>query len=205
MKRPVFLGLLALAVIIAGTLSWVLFPPNETRRASAPPAVGGPFTLVDHTGRTVTDADFRGRYLLIFFGYTYCPDVCPTSLQTIREAMDLLDDDGKSVQPVFVSVDPGRDAPEVLKLYVEMFGRRIMGLTGTEQQIASAAKAYGVYYARVSEDGGKNGKGDSYLMNHSAITYLMGPGGEFLTHFSHGTKAGEMAERIRAFVKKSAM
>ena len=197
MKRPVFLGLLTLAIIVAGTLSWVLFPPNETRRASAPPAVGGPFTLVDHTGSTVTDANFRGRYLLIFFGYTYCPDVCPTTLQTVVDAMEGLGTDARQVQPVFISVDSGRDGPDVMKLYVEAFGGKIAGLSGNAEQIAAVAKAYGAYFAKVpNPDGGP----DDYLMNHSAIVYLMGPDGGFMRHFSYGVTAEEMAAAIRKIV-----
>jgi len=161
--------------------------------------IGGPFTLVSHTGRTVSDADFRGSYLLVYFGYTYCPDVCPTTLRDIGLALDALGADAERVQPLFITIDPERDTVAVLADYVGAFHPRLIGLTGTAEQVARAAKAYGVFYAKVeSKD-----KSEPYFMNHSAFTYLMGPDGRYLTVFPYGTKPKAMAAAIRNFLNPS--
>jgi protein SCO1/2 len=163
------------------------------------PAIGGPFTLVDGTGKTVTEQDFRGRYTLVYFGYTFCPDVCPTSLSTTAQALGLLPAaTADKIVPVFISVDPDRDTPEMIGQYVAHFHPRMVGLTGSSEQVKAAAKAYKVFYQKVEED---NGDPEAYLMDHSAVTYLMGPDGTFLTHFSHGVAAQEMADTLARFVQ----
>lgn len=159
--------------------------------------IGGPFTLVDHNGRAVADADFRGRHMLVFFGYSYCPDVCPLELQTVGQAMDLLGDEAKEVVPIFVSVDPQRDTPEHLKGYVPAFHPRIVGLTGSPEQVAAAAKAYKVYYRKAP---GTEPGTEDYLVDHTAFTYLMGPDGAFLHFFRPQTDPTEMAKKIAAFI-----
>ena len=111
--------------------------------------VGGPFELIDHAGRTRTERDFRGQLMLVYFGFTYCPDICPTDLQAIGLALDKLGKDGDSVQPLFITVDPERDTPEHLAEYVPMFHPRLIGLTGGAEAIRKAADAYKVYYAKV--------------------------------------------------------
>ena len=160
------------------------------------PAIGGPFTLTDQTGKTVSDTDFRGRYMLIFFGYTYCPDVCPTTLSTIASALDKLDPVlVKKVVPIFVTVDPERDTPEVMKTYVEAFGPTIQGLTGSPDDIAKVAREFKVYAAKV--------KGDSpgqYTMDHSAILYLMGPDGRFMAHFTHGVSVDDLVAGLKKYI-----
>lgn len=156
--------------------------------------IGGPFELVTHTGETVTDADFRGKYLLVFFGYTYCPDVCPTTLQTVAQALDELGDEADAVAALFISTDPDRDTPEVLADYVRLFHPRIVGLTGTPEQVARAARAYRVSYAKVKTSGS-----DGYLMSHSVFIYLMGPDGNLVAIFWPDTDPKEMADAIRAF------
>ena len=113
--------------------------------------VGGPFTLTDQDGKKVSEKDFLGKYMLVFFGYTYCPDICPTELQVMTAALDSMGPEAEKIQPVFVSVDPERDTPEVLKSYVENFGPRLVGLTGTPEEIAAVAKAYRVYYAKAGK------------------------------------------------------
>ncbi len=139
----------AATIVVAVALLWryELGPPGVSRVTLEPagavgPNIGGSFTLVDHNGTTVTAGDFRGRFMLMYFGYTYCPDVCPTTLTTMADANDILDGDGESVVPVFVTVDPERDTPEHLKMYVNYFHPRLVGLTGTTQSVAAAAKAY---------------------------------------------------------------
>ena len=167
---------------------------ERTDGRSMLPTIGGPFTLVDQTGKTVNNSDLKGRLLLIFFGYTFCPDACPTALTTITDALDLLGARADDITPVFITVDPGRDTPEQLAMYVAHFHPRLVGLTGTPEQITKVAKAYRVYYAKAGEDGAD---ADDYLMDHTSITYLMDRDGTFRLHFSHGTDAETMAERIR--------
>ena len=153
--------------------------------------VGGPFELIDHRGNKRTDADFRGKLLLVYFGYTYCPDVCPTDLMQIGLAVDKLGAAGGEVQPLFISVDPERDTVSVLAAYVALFHPRLIGLTGTAAQIRAVADEYKAYYARYSPPGG----GD-YLIDHTGFIYLMGRSGEYLGFFPPGTSADRMAEII---------
>lgn len=168
-------------------------PVAATEMAS----IGGPFTLVDQTGRTVSEHTFRGKLLLVHFGYTYSPDVCPSALTTMADALRLLGDDGVLVVPVFITVDPQRDTPEQLTMYVRHFHPRLLGLTGTAEQVAVAAHAFQVHFGRVA---GQNGDAEDYLMDHTAIIYLMGRDGGFRAHFTVGTPAAEIAERIREYL-----
>lgn len=153
--------------------------------------VGGPFALTDHTGREVTDKDFQGKYALIYFGYTYCPDVCPGELQLMAAALDELGDKAEEIQPIFITVDPERDTVEHMATYVPQFHDRLIGLTGTPDQIAAAAKAYRVYYARVDDP-----DSTEYLMDHSSIFYLMGPDGAYVGHLTYGTKPKDFAAKL---------
>ena len=190
--RRVIAAVWLIALLVAGVAAWrILVAPPQ---GSATAAIGGPFTMVDHTGRTVTEAEFQGRLSLVFFGYTYCPDVCPMALSTMAEALDILGDDGAAVQPVFVTVDPDRDTPEQLKMYVGHFHPRLVGLTGTAEQAAAMAKAYRVYFAKVREPGAD---ADDYEMEHTSTTYLMGPDGALRAHFGRATDAEAMARRLR--------
>jgi cytochrome oxidase Cu insertion factor (SCO1/SenC/PrrC family) len=159
--------------------------------------VGGPFTLTDHNGKRVTDQDFRGKYVLVFFGFTYCPDVCPSELQVMSAALDQLGPEGEKIQPVFITIDPARDTPEAMKIYVSNFHPRMVGLTGSDADIAAVAKAYRVYYAKAK--GTENQK--DYLMDHTTILYLMGPDGKFVKHFTYGTEAKGLAEALRQSIQ----
>jgi protein SCO1/2 len=159
-------------------------------------SVGGPFRMVDQTGRTVTDADFHGKYLLIYFGYTFCPDVCPTELQTMAQALERLGPAAERVQPIFVTVDPERDTPRQLADYVAQFDPRLVGLTGTPEQVAAMARAYRVYYAKAKGD-----SPDNYLMDHSSFVYFMAPDGTLLDLFARGTNADKMADAIGSRMK----
>lgn len=158
--------------------------------------IGGPFTMTDHTGKTVTEKDFRGRYMLVFFGFTNCPDICPAELQVMSAAIDKLGEKAGKVVPVFVSVDPKRDSVERMASYVSNFGDRLIGLTGTREQVEEMARAFRIYYAEVKDDSTTDG----YSVDHSSIAYLMGPQGEYLTHFSFGTKPDAMARRIAEYL-----
>ncbi len=158
--------------------------------------IGGPFVLVDHTGRERTEADLKGRHALIYFGYSFCPDVCPTALADMLIALDELGPDAARVQPVFITIDPDRDTPAVLRDYIPNFHPRLMGLSGSAAQVSRAARAYRVYYAKVDDPKA----GEDYLMDHSSVIYLMDPDGRYLTHFSHGTAPDTMARRLRELV-----
>ena len=154
-------------------------------------AIGGPFRLVDQNGKTVTDADLKGKWSLIYFGYTHCPDACPTALNDISIALDELGPKRAEVRPVFITVDPERDTSQVLKSYVTAFDAPILALTGTPEEIAQAAKGYRVYYAKHPEAGG------DYSMDHSSVIYVMDPQGRFTASFTHQSTPEEIAERLK--------
>jgi protein SCO1 len=160
--------------------------------------IGGPFALVDHTGKPRTDEDFRGKLLLIYFGYSYCPDVCPTDLQQIGLAIDGLGAGGEAVQPLFITVDPGRDTVSHLVDYVPLFHPRLIGLTGSAEQIQRVAHAYKVYYARYPP-----GSPD-YVVDHSAFIYLVDEVGKYIGFFPPGTTAERMIEMIRLHLPEGA-
>ena len=161
--------------------------------------IGGRFLLKDQTGKLVTDQDFAGKFMLIYFGYTYCPDICPTSLQTITNALEVLGDEGDIIQPIFITIDPERDTVAVMREYVKNFHPRLIGLTGSEVSIASVAKKYRVRFAKVAEAGASK---DDYLVDHTASVFLMGPDGKFLTRFSHNTTFNKMAKKLRKYITK---
>lgn len=168
-------------------------------KAAAPPiGFGGPFALVDQDGRLRTERDFAGRYLLIYFGYVNCPAVCPTGLDAVAGAMDALGAAGEKVQPIFITVDPARDTPAVLKDFVAGFHPRLIGLTGSEAQVAAAVRAWRVPRFKVVPEDMK-GTAD-YLVEHGPTTFLMGPDGEWLTLFPHATDPAAMAAAIRRYL-----
>jgi protein SCO1/2 len=156
-------------------------------------ALGGPFSLVDHTGRAVSERDFAGRPLLVYFGFTYCPDVCPTELGTIAAALDAMGPAGERVTPVFVSIDPERDTPAAMADYVSRFHPRMVGLTGTAEQVAQAARAYRVYYAKV-----RPRDSTDYLMDHSSFIYFVGPDGRVRSLFRPETAPEAIAAAVTA-------
>ncbi|MEE3625546.1 SCO family protein [Nitrospirillum sp. BR 11752] len=204
------------ALAFAALVAWWLGAPPSSRPASsasstgAAPAsggggqivpgvaVGGPFTLVDQSGKTVTEKSYTGFWRLMFFGYTFCPDICPTELQVMTQAMDQLGAEGDKVQPIFVSVDPGRDTPQQLSDYVAQFHPRLVGLTGTAAQVAAATRAWRVYAAKVAGD-----DPDNYLMDHSTYVYLMDPDNHLATIFARGTTAEDMVKGIREAMAKA--
>ena len=183
---------------LAGVAALLLhnMPQGQGVATSGKALVGGPFTLLDTSGKTVTDQDFRGRYMLVFFGFTHCPDICPAELQVMDAAMEALGDDAKKVAPIFISVDPERDTPEVMSDYVKNFGDKIIGLTGSPEQIAAAAKGYRASYAKFKQDDSAS----EYSIDHSTLVYFMGPDGEYITHFPFGTSADKMTEGMRRYL-----
>jgi cytochrome oxidase Cu insertion factor (SCO1/SenC/PrrC family) len=171
----------------AGWIGWDAWQGNQ-------PSIGGPFSLTDQDGRTVTNDSLKGKPTLIYFGYTYCPDVCPTSLLLMETAIEQIGpDSARKVNLVFITIDPERDTKELIKGYVSNFGTTFIGLTGTQEQIAAAARAYRVYYQKVPAKGGS-----PYLMDHSSIVYVLDRNGRFVNNFTHESKA----EQIAAAVKK---
>ena len=193
--RFVSFVMVAFAIGIAGYLytgDRVLSPP-QSAQGTGKALIGGPFELVAHDGRKVTQADFAGKHMLVFFGFTNCPDVCPAKLNTISIALEDLGPLAEQVTPVFITVDPERDTPERMAEYVSNFSAGIVGLTGTPGQIKHAAKAYRVYYAKVEMENSASG----YTMDHSAFTYLMDENGEYVTHFAYGVSPAKMTERLR--------
>lgn len=188
-------AVLALAMV-AGFVAVRKYAPPSARGDSAvirlgPSAeIGGPFDLVDHRGRAVSDRDFLGRYVLIYFGYSFCPDICPTELQRMASALDALGAEGKAVVPVFITVDPERDTGKHLGAYVRAFHPRMVGLTGSKNAIAAAAKAYKVFYR-------KAGQGPDYLVDHTSFTYVVGPKGAVRVIFRTGTAPEAMARELR--------
>ena len=190
---------LAVAVLAGWATLWLR--PEAIRQAARSAGivarggvqVGGPFSLVDQTGTPVTDASWRGRWMLVYFGYTTCPDVCPTELQTIAAALESLGRQAAQVVPIFITVDPERDTPAHLAEYVKLFDDRLVGLTGTPEQIAAVARAYRVYYAKVTPK-----DSTTYLMDHSSFLYLMGPDGTLRALIRPGSTAQELTEAICA-------
>lgn len=152
--------------------------------------VGGPFALIDSAGRKRTDTNFRGKLMLIYFGFSSCPDVCPTDLQAIAQALERLGKAGEDVQPLFITLDPERDTRKRLASYVAFFHPRLIGLTGDAAAIRQAAAAYKVYYAKAP---GRSG----YTIDHSGYVYLMGRSGQYLGFFPPGTPPERMVEVIR--------
>jgi protein SCO1/2 len=187
------------ALLAFGLCSLAMLGPGWTENASS--SIGGPFTLAAAKGRTVSDQEFRGKWLLVYFGYTHCPDVCPTTLLEIAQTLKQLGPLAAEVVPFFITIDPERDTPEAVSEFAEAFDPRIVGLSGTPAQIASVAKEYRVYYKKVEQPGMKS---EDYLMEHSAFVYLMGPSGAYVTLFSprQGQGPDQMAVRLRDLITR---
>ena len=191
---------IVLAAIYAGTkymaLAPVEVPPHPETATSGGPAIGGAFTLVDQSGAPYTEKNLRGHYSLVFFGFSHCPDMCPTALANITAALDsMLPKAAEKITPVLITVDPERDTPEVLKAYAANFHPRLVALTGTEEQTEQAASAFKVYH-QVSDP-----SVDDYMVNHSGFIYVMGPDGEYIKHFTHTTAPESMAIELEQIVR----
>jgi protein SCO1/2 len=194
--RYVLLGLIALcAAGFAGV--WLSGTRPPILSAYLTGAIGGPFTLVDDNGKTVTERSYRDKWLLVFFGYTHCPDVCPTTLNTIAAAMRQLGPKAAQVQPLFITVDPQHDTPQVLANYVKAFDPRIVGLTGTADQIAAVAREYRVYF---SKDETAQERDDQ--LDHSAFVYLMNPQGKLVQIFGGAVADNAIAARLEHLLKR---
>ena len=189
--------LLALGAFVAGLVlfSTVIFLVTGRSPApiAMPSAVGGPFNLVDQNSKPITDQDMKGRPFLVFFGFTHCPDVCPTTLFEVSEILRALGPDAKDVRALFITVDPERDTPDVLKNYLSSFDPRVVGVTGDEAAIAAVGKAYRVYAKKVPTDSG-------YIMDHTAIVYLMSKDGRFVAPFNMKRRADEAAADLKRYL-----
>jgi protein SCO1/2 len=204
-NRPLLILMVAMmaVVAVAVVIMWqiVASGPRDPGYAASAPSIGGPFTLTDQSGATVTDKSYDGSYRLIYFGYTFCPDACPTELQVMAQAVEAMGPAGAKVQPIFITIDPARDSAKQLAGYVPLFDKRLVGLTGTPEQIATVAREYKVYYAKADQPGG-DAKG--YGMNHSSFVYLMDPAGKFLTVFSSDMDSDKMAAEIKRYMGPAA-
>jgi len=181
------------AAILRGLMLAVALIANVPPLRAGTVTVGGPFTLIAPDGKTVTDRTYAGKWLLVYFGFTFCPNTCPTALLDIATALQKLGPDAAKVQPLFITIDPQRDTPAAMGQYTRSFDSRIIGLTGSAQQIAAVAKEFGVYYSRHSTGPGRN----DYLMDHSTYIYLMAPEGKFVRGFDAYASGDEIAQGVR--------
>ena len=193
-----------LIVILAGVLGWLVFgwvPDEGGHRALAGKSgpQGGGFTLESAQGE-VSLSDFRGKVVLLYFGYTWCPDVCPTSLSMLAQALTQMSEaELEQVQGLFVSVDPARDTPDRLAEYTDYFHPKIIGATGSKEEVAEVAEQYGVAYRKVESD-----SASGYLVDHSSFTYIIGPDGDLVTRLGHGTPPGEILKAVRPLLNDGA-
>jgi protein SCO1/2 len=158
--------------------------------------IGGAYSLVNQNGKVVTEKTYRGKYTIIFFGYTFCPDVCPTTLTTLSKVINLLGNNGLMVKPIFITVDPSRDSPKHLKSYLINFHKNFDGLTGNVKQIEHVKNIFHIFAEKSQED---NNKTKNYLVDHSSVSYLMGPDGRFLSFFSYGTEAEVIVNQLKKY------
>lgn len=202
LSGPKIFGLVVLALALGlGTFTLFFAPKHQSEvQNTGEVLIGGPFEMVDHRGETVTNDAYRGKFMLVYFGFTYCPDICPTELQKISAALDVLPPAQlDQIEPIFVTVDPERDTVAEMAGYVEHFHDRITGLTGTLEQVSTMAEAYRVWFKKAKDEDSTAG----YTMEHTNIVYLMGPNGKYVDHFTFATKSAEMAERITKHVTAS--
>jgi cytochrome oxidase Cu insertion factor (SCO1/SenC/PrrC family) len=195
-------------IIIGAVLVLVLNLPGVRERVTAPAtisgaaSIGGPFTLVDQHGNTVTEDVLKGHYSLIYFGFTYCPDVCPLTLATMTQALEIAGPVAETAVPVFISIDPERDTPEIMAKYVANFHPRFIALTGSVEQAQAAAKAYRVYFkkAPVKDANGVPSNpeaGGDYTMDHSGYVFMTDPNGQYITHFGSDLTSQQIAAQLR--------
>jgi protein SCO1 len=189
---------LGVAVLLAGVLGWLRFGAQPVPQGNlAGSSLGGPFTLVNQDGRAVSDQEFSGRWRLIYFGYGFCPDVCPTDLALLGRGLKAFETAdpvrAAKVVPIFITIDPKRDTPEVLKPFVAAFHPRLIGLTGSQAQIDVATKAFGVYAKPMATS-----DPDNYLMDHSAMVYLFGPEGQPIAFLPHDGLSAQAISQLLA-------
>ncbi|HEY1876590.1 MAG TPA: SCO family protein [Rhizomicrobium sp.] len=193
-NKQALIPYLLLVAALAGGLLWhesEMVPGLGKTVITGQATVGGPFRLTDQAGKTVTDADFHGRYMLIYFGYSFCPDVCPTTLGVMAQALEKMGADSARIVPIFITVDPARDTPKVLADYMKAFGPQFVGLTGSDAEIKAVEKAYRVYAAKRPLANG------NYGMDHSSVMYLMGPTGKMVTVYDEAISPDDLAKDLK--------
>lgn len=215
MARPLLLLLLFVLIALTGVSLWINQgaprerAPQGEAVSSAP--IGGAFTLTDASGKEVSEASFRGRLMLVFFGFTHCPDICPLALGTISEVQNALGADASQLVPVFITVDPARDTPARMAEYLASFHSSVVGLTGSKEAVEAAVKAYKAYAGPVPESPVKTAENHAehaghaqpapYAVAHSGLIYLMGRNGEYIQHFSHDVPAQTLLSAVKPLLK----
>jgi protein SCO1/2 len=192
--KEVLLVLLLLVAAALGGFLWLKgdqVPQLGKNMVTGRIAVGGPYALIDQDGKPRASTDFAGKYQLIYFGYTFCPDVCPTTLALMAATLEKLGTDQDRIVPVFITIDPERDTPDVLKKYTAAFGPRFVGLTGTPDQIAKVEKEFRVYAKKGPVENG------TYAMDHSSVMYLMGPDGKLVSFYDEATTPEDLAQKLK--------
>jgi len=193
-NKQALIPYLLLVAALAGGLLWhesEMVPGLGRSVVNGQATVGGPFHLTDQNGKPVSDADFHGRYMLIYFGYSFCPDVCPTTLSIIAQALDKMGADSARIVPIFITVDPARDTPKVLADYMKAFGPRFVGLTGNDAEVKAVEKEYRVYAAKRPLENG------NYGMDHSSVIYLMGPTGKMVSFYDEAISPDDLAKDLK--------
>ena len=190
--------LIAVAIAVLATFGFFYYLSGSGGgKISQTPLIGGDFELIDQDNKAFTQENLKGKYSLVYFGYTHCPDVCPTELQDMTTALEKLGGLAKKVRPIMISVDPERDTPAALKEYMGNFYPGFIGLTGTAEQVKKASDAYRAYYRKSDEKSSAD-----YTMDHSSIVYFMDPEGRYLRHFAYGVAPDKMAAGIKEAIKK---
>lgn len=197
--RVAITTLTALATVLVLASAWLLYTPGGplVRQASSATRIGGPFRLITHRGSTLSDRNLASRPFAVFFGFTHCSEVCPTTLWEMSEALRQLGPDADRLRVLFISVDPARDTPELLASYLQSFDPRIIGLTGTEEEIASVAEAYRAYWKKVPKQDG------DYTMNHTASVYLMDARGRFFSTIAYGEPSSVRMDKLRKLLDEA--
>jgi protein SCO1 len=196
MKNPIVLaGAIGLVIGVVAAVIFLAAPkmgPGTETTSTGKALIGGPFSLLNSEGQRVTEKNFAGHPMLVYFGFTHCPDVCPSGLQVIAAALDKLGPDGENITPLFITLDPERDTPAVLGAYVKSFHKRIVGLSGSLEETTAAAKAYRVYFKKVSDQATPG----EYSVDHSTFMYLIDSQGNYRKHFNHAVGVDELAEGL---------
>ena len=192
MMRSILIGIL---VLMAAGIGWLPFDWYRSHYGGEP--FGAPFTLTDQNGQPITEAAFRGQPSAVFFGFTHCPEVCPTTLYELAGWLNTLGDEGKNIRAYFVTVDPERDTPEIMKTYITNFSDRIVGITGEPEKVHAMAKSFGIYWKKV-----ETGDGD-YTMDHTASVLLLDSGGDFAGTIAYDESADTAVKKLQNLAKKS--